>query len=126
MSSRGYNFQRLEGSIIDALNIDKKDGFNIVKLVLQLSTTWKTDKEIEHVLKNSLPQNEKNRKEKQEHSKIMSDFGGNYIFQVLGWDIAPGEILFKEFCKKWPSVGTMLQKELIGGLPLSIARCQFL
>ena len=118
MSSQGYNFQRLEDSIIDALNIDKKDGFNIVKLVLQLSTTWKTDKEIEHVLKNSLPQNEKNRKEKRGRSKIMSDFGGNYLFHVLGWGIAPDEILFKEFCKKWPSVGTMLQKELIGGLPI--------
>lgn len=118
MSSRGYNFNRLENSVLDALNINKKDGFNTVKLILQLSTTWKTDKEIEHVLKNGLPQNEENRKKRQGSSRIMSDFGGKYIFHVLGWDIAPGEKLFKEFCKKWSAVGTMLHKELMGGLPI--------
>ena len=118
ISSRRHNFNRLESSVLDALKLGKKNSFNLVKLILQLSKTWKTDKEIEYVLTKGIPQSEENRRKKQKSSNVMSKFGGNYIFQVLGWDIAPGEKLFKEFCKKWPSPGVMLQKELIGGVPI--------
>ena len=121
ISSRRHNLDRLdrlENSVLDALKINKKNSFNSVKLILQLSKTWKTDKEIEHVLTKGIPQNEENRRKKRKSSIIMSQFGGKYIFQVLGWDIDPGEKLFKEFCKKWPSPRNMLPKELIGGVPI--------
>ena len=72
-----------------------------------------------------IPQSEENRRKKQKSSNVMSKFGGNYIFQVLGWDIAPGEKLFKEFCKKWPSPGVMLQKEHIGGVPIIYSQSLF-
>ena len=120
IGSKGYNsppLGKLNNLFLRAL--DRKESLSIVALVYLLSTEFVTDPEVKPVFNTGkgqrLPETEKKRKHSS--SNLMREFGGRYIFSVLGWSIDKDE-LFEKFCEKWPSAEVMLQQELIGDLPI--------
>ncbi len=115
IGSKGYNLpplKELNNLFLRAL--DEGKSLSIVNLLHSLSWGWATDQEVESALR-MLPKTEASRKKSK--SKLMREFGGRYIFDVLGWEIDHLE-LFDRFCEKWPSPEVVLQKELIGDLPI--------
>ena len=127
IGSRGYESPLLRelnnlflSTLVQKLRaLDREKSLNLISLVYFLSREWVTDKEVKVALKR-LPQTEATREKKR--SNLMRDFGGSYIFDVLGWDIDHKTELFDKFCEKWPSAEVMLQKELIGDLPIVYSR----
>lgn len=124
IGAKGYNsppLKELNGLFLRAL--DRRKSLSIVDLVHLLSEGWATDQAIESVFdtgkRQRLPETEKKRK--QSSSNLMREFGGRYIFSVLGWSIDKNE-LFEKFCKKWPSPEVMLQNGFIGELPIVYSR----
>ena len=127
IGSRGYEsplLRKLNNLFLSTLvqklrALDRKKSLNLISLVYLLSREEVTDKEVKIALKR-LPQTEATREKKR--SNLMREFGGSYIFDVLGWDINHKTELFDKFCEKWPSAEVMLQKELIGDLPIVYSR----
>ena len=120
LGSKGYNspsLRKLNNLFLRAL--DRKKSLSIVALVHLLSNEFISDQEVESVFNTGrqqrLPATEQTRKHSS--SNLMREFGGRYIFSVLGWSIDKNE-LFEKFCEKWPSAEVILQKELIGDLPI--------
>ena len=111
--SKSPELRALNNSMIRAL--DRKRSLSIVNLVHSLSSRWTTDQEVKFAL-GSLPKTEARRRKSE--SDLMREFGGRYIFDVLGWEIDHETELFDRFCEKWPSAEALLKEELIGDLPI--------
>ena len=127
IGSKSYSYnspplKKLNSFFLRALKLDGKKNLSLVNLVHLLSTEWPTDEDMEGALdRHHLPQTKVTRKKST--SNLMKEFGGEYIFQALDcWDIDDNAKLFERFCKRWPSAEVMLQKELIGELPIVYSR----
>ena len=112
-------FLRTLGRKLRAL--DRGKSLSLISLVYLLSREWVTDQDVQAAL-DRLPQRKVTRSKKKKESNLMREFGGRYIFNVLGLEIDHETELFDKFSEKWPSPEVILQKELIGDLPLVYRR----
>ena len=124
IGSRNYSYnlpplKKLNSLFLRALELNRKESLSFMGLVYLLSAEWVTDQEVKDTL-DRLPQTKATRKKSK--SNLMLEFGGSYIFDVLGESIDHETELFDKFCEKWPSDEAMLQKEFIGDLPIVYSR----
>ena len=97
----------------------REKSFSLISLVYLLSREWITDQDVKVALDRLPPTKAKREKSK---SNLMREFGGSFIFDVLGWEIDHETELFDKFREKWPSAEVMLQQELIDELPIVYSR----
>ena len=114
IGSKGHSSRELAQVFLRILRLEKKERLSLIDLVYLLSSQWPTNQEIKSALER-LPKTEAKRKKSK--ARLMREFGGRYIFDVLGWAIDETE-LFEKFCEKWPPAEVILHKELKGGLPI--------
>lgn len=128
IGSKGYNsppLRKLNDLFLSTLNrklraLDRNKSLSFINLVHMLFGESATNQDVKVALER-LPETETSRMRKKKKTSPMREFGGSYIFDVLGWGINKSK-LFDRFCDKWPSAEVMIQKELIGELPIVYSR----
>ncbi len=129
IGSRGYDsvsLRKLNALLLTTLDrklraLDSGKSLSLINLVYLLSREWVTDQDVKAAL-DRLPQTKATRSKKKKESNLMKEFGGRYIFDVLGLEINHKTELFDKFCEKWPAPEVTLQQELIGDLPVIYSR----